>query len=309
VTGATPTAEMRRGVVVGAAAYLFWGIVPLYWKQLHHVPATEILAHRTVWGGLTFVAMARLAGEWSTVRAAVRDPRVARTLLLSGTLLSINWLTFIYAVGAGHLVDASLGYFINPLISVVLGMVVLGERLRRGQWIAVALAAAGVIQVTIAAGTLPWIALVLASSFGLYGLVRKTAPVASLPGSTIETLFIAPIGAFYLIWQAVHGSGAIGHADLRTHMLLAATGLVTALPLLWFTSAARRLPLSVVGFLQYLAPTGQLLTAVLVFGEPFSADRGRAFLCIWAGLAIFMIDALYIASRRRAFSEADPRSS
>jgi chloramphenicol-sensitive protein RarD len=288
VTG--PRDEARRGLALGIAAYAFWGVVPLYWRLLRHVDAVEILAHRTVWGIIAFAILAAAFGVGPAIRAALRDRRALIALAVSGALLAVNWGVFIHAVATDHLLDASLGYFINPLVSVLLGMVVLGERLRRLQWAALALAAAGVAQVALARGGLPWIALVLAASFGLYGLLRKTAPVDALAGSTIETGFIAPLGAGYLVYLAATGGGALGHVDGASHALLALTGLVTALPLVWFTAAARRLPLSTVGFLQYLAPTGQFLSAVLIFREPFAARELAAFVCIWAGLVVFSID-------------------
>jgi chloramphenicol-sensitive protein RarD len=292
-----PRDEARRGLAFGIAAYAFWGVVPLYWRLLRHVDAIEILAHRTVWGIAAFAIIAAGLGAGPAIRAALRDPRAVRALAASGALLAINWGVFIHAVATDRLLDASLGYFINPLVSVLLGMVVLGERLRRLQWTALGLAAAGVVQVALARGGLPWIALVLAGSFGLYGLLRKTAPVDALAGSTIETAFIAPLGAAYLGYLGATGGGALGHSDGPSHVLLVLTGLVTALPLVWFTAAARRLPLSTVGFLQYLAPTGQFLSAVLIFREPFAARELAAFACIWAGLVVFSVDLWRLARR------------
>jgi len=265
-------------------------VAPLYWRLLGGIDALELVAHRTVWGLVTFVAVSAVMGALPAVAAALRDRRARRALAVSGVLLACNWGVFIHAVASHHVLHASLGYFINPLISVVLGMVVLGERPRRLQWLAIALATAGVVQVAVHAGGLPWIALALACSFGLYGLLRKTAPVEALVGSTVETAFMAPLGLTYLGYLAATGGGALGHTDVATHVLLVTTGLVTAVPLVWFTAAARRLPLSTVGFLQYLAPTGQFLSAVLLFGEPFAIGDLAAFACIWAGLAVFSID-------------------
>ena len=288
--------ESRKGLLYGIAAYSLWGVIPLFWKLLTHVDPVEILAHRAVWGLGAFVGLAAIAGVWPEVRVALRDRRTLAVMALSGALLAINWGTFVAAVATDHLLDASLGYFINPLVSVALGMVVLGERLRRLQWLAIALAATGVALLTVDAGTLPWISLVLAVTFGLYGLVRKTAKVDSLVGSTVETAIMTPIAIAYLVFLAARGGGALGHAGTTTELLLVATGVITAVPLLLFTSAARRLPLSTVGFLQYLAPTGQFLLAVLAFGEPFARGKLAAFACIWAGLAVFSLDA-YRASR------------
>ncbi|WP_437727116.1 EamA family transporter RarD [Sorangium sp. So ce861] len=304
-----PTPEDRRdsrreaalGVVYGVAAYSAWGIVPVFWKQLRHVGAVEILAHRTVWSLLAFAALTLATGQLRALGAALRDRRVVKAMAATGALVSANWVLFIYAVSVGRVLDASLGYFINPLLSVLLGMVFLRERLRPAQWIALGLAAAGVVHLAVRAGAVPWIALALAGTFGVYGLLRKVAAVNSLPGSTLETLFIAPLGAAYLATLHAQDAGAMGSVDLRTDLLLAATGIITALPLVWFTNAARRLSLTTLGFLQYLAPSGQFLLAVLVYGEPFTATQAVSFACIWAGLAVFSADA---ALRARASTVA-----
>ncbi len=287
--------EHRTGLAYGIAAYAFWGVMPVFWKTLADVPASEILAHRVPWALLAFAAFARWRGRLADVGAAMVDRRVRSTLALSALLLGANWLTFVYAVVTDRVMQASLGYFINPLVSVLLGLVVLRERLRPGQWIAVALAAAGVAQLAVGADEVPWIGLVLAGTFGLYGLLRKTAKVDALPGSTAEMLLLAPAAILFLFGVEVRGTGQLGHADATTHLLLLATGPLTALPLLWFTNAARRLPLSSLGFIQYLAPSLQLLLAVVVFGEPFTAVHGRSFACIWLALAVFTIDRVHSA--------------
>jgi len=284
--------EHRRGLAYGVAAYVLWGIVPAYWKLFADVSPVEILAHRAVWGLGAFLVLAAISGELGAVKAALRDRRVLGTMVITAALLSVNWGVFIAAISAGHLLDASLGYFINPLVSVALGMVFLGERLRRLQAAAIALAAIGVALITWSAGRPPWIALILAFSFGSYGLVRKLAKVPSLAGSTVETLVMAPIAVIYLAVLAARGDGGLGHGDLNHHLLLISTGVISAVPLLLFTSAARRLPLATIGFLQYLAPTGQFLLAVLAYDEPFETARLAAFAFIWAGLAIFTIDLL-----------------
>lgn len=294
--------EAALGVVYGVAAYSAWGIVPVFWKQLRHVGAVEILAHRTVWSLLVFAALTLATGQLRALRATLRDRRVVGAMAATGALVSANWVLFIYAVSVGRVLDASLGYFINPLLSVLLGMVFLRERLRPAQWIALGLAAAGVVHLAVRAGSVPWIALALAGTFGVYGLLRKVVAVGALPGSTLETLFIAPLGAAYLASLHAGGAGAMGHVDLRTDVLLAATGIVTALPLVWFTNAARRLSLTTLGFLQYLAPSGQFLLAVLVYGEPFTATQAVSFACIWTGLAVFSADAALRASAARAGS-------
>ena len=226
------------------------------------------------------------------MRRAFAEPSTVRVLFASGALLLVNWGVFIYAVATGRVLGAALGYFINPLLSVLLGTVVLRERLRPLQWLAIALASAGVVQMAVRSGGVPWIALVLASSFGLYGLLRKIAPVDALAGSTIETGLMAPLGAAYLGWLHFTGKSAFARGDVATDALLVAGGLVTAVPLVWFTAAARRLPLATVGFLQYIAPTGQFLVGLLVFHEPFAARDLVAFGCIWAGLAVFTADLI-----------------
>lgn len=298
--------EAAWGVVYGIAAYSAWGIVPVFWKQLRHVGAVEILAHRTVWSLLAFAALTLVTGQRRALGAALRDRRVVAAMAATGALVSANWVLFIYAVAVGRLLDASLGYFINPLLSVLLGMLFLRERLRPAQWLALGLAASGVVYLAVRAGSVPWIALALAGTFGVYGLLRKVVAVNSLPGSTLETLFIAPLGAAYLVTLHVDGSGAAGRTDLRTHVLLAATGIITALPLVWFTNAARRLSLTTLGFLQYLAPTGQFLLAVLVYGEPFTATQAVSFACIWTGLAVFSADAALRARRPRVLTARGP---
>jgi chloramphenicol-sensitive protein RarD len=277
----------RVGLMQGVLAYGLWGIVAAYWKLLSHVSPVEVIAHRAVWGLCSFAMIVAVAGEWRALRSALRDVKLVGVMALSGFLLAINWGVFVWATTNGHLLDASLGYFINPLVSIALGTLVLRERLRRLQWIAIVLAAIGVALLTWRAGRVPWVALLLAGTWGLYGLVRKTARVDALVGSTIETLLLAPIGVIYL---AVLGGGVALTASASTLALLVGTGIVTIVPLVLFTSAARRLPLSTLGFLQYLAPTGQFLLAVLAFGEPLAHDRLLAFIWIWAGLAVFTID-------------------
>jgi chloramphenicol-sensitive protein RarD len=292
--------ESRRGLGYGLAAYLLWGIVPVFWKLLAEVSPVEILAHRVVWGGLALVAIAWLAGAAPAVRAALADRRTVAMMGLSGALLVINWGTYVGAVVTGHILDASLGYFITPLISVGFGTLVLRERLRRLQWLALGLAAAGVVILTWRAGHVPWIAVVLSTSFGGYGLVRKVARVESLAGSTIETVLLVPVALVYLAILAARGGGQLGHAATTTQLLLLSTGVVTAGPLLLFTSAARRLPLSTIGFLQYIGPTGQFVLAVAVYGEPFARPQLLAFGSIWLGLAAFSIDLVRQAPRARS---------
>ena len=286
--------ESRKGLLSGVLAYALWGIVAAYWRLLRHVDPIELVAHRAVWGLGAFGLLVVIAGQRSALAAALREPRTVGVMLVSGSLLAVNWIVFVWATVSGHLLEASLGYFMNPLVSIALGTLVLRERLRRLQWLAIALAAAGVAFLTWRAGRVPWVALVLAVSWGLYGLVRKIVRVEALVGSAIETLLLAPIAVVYL---ALRGT-AVEAGDPQTIALLVGTGVVTAIPLILFTVAARRLPLSTVGFLQYLAPTGQFLLAVLAYGEPLAHDRLIAFVLIWIGLAAFSID-LAQATRKR----------
>jgi chloramphenicol-sensitive protein RarD len=282
--------QFRRGLAYGVAAYGLWGLAPLFWKLLDGVSPVEILAHRLAWGLLAFAAIVYVARAAPAVFEALRDRRTVAALVLSGVLLVINWGVFVGAVATDNVLDASLGYFINPLLSVGLGTVVLRERLRPLQWLAIGLAIAGVTLLTWRAGRVPWISLVLAGSFGFYGLVRKMVRVESLAGSTVETALLAPIAVIYLVALAVRGDGQLGHASTATQLLLLATGVVTAAPLLLFNSAARLLPLSTVGFVQYLAPSTQFVLAIALYGEPLVRDRLITFALIWLGLAVFSVD-------------------
>jgi chloramphenicol-sensitive protein RarD len=295
--------KSRRGLAHGIAAYALWGLAPLFWKIPHivHISPVELIAHRVVWGVAAFAALAWIAGAGPAVRTAFRDRRTVAAMALSGALVIVNWGAFVIAVQTDHLLDASLGYFINPLLSVALGMAVLRERLRALQWFAIGLAAVGVAVLTWGIGRVPWLSIVVAVSFGVYGLVRKLARVESLAGSTVETALVAPVAVAYLVIVAVRGEGALGHASSGTHLLLIATGVVTAVPLLLFTSAARLLPLSTVGFLQYLAPTAQFVLALFRYHEPFDRHQLVAFGFIWLGLIAFSIDLV-----RRPISRTGP---
>ena len=287
---ADPARERRLGLLLGVGAYATWGVVPLFWHQLRGIAPVEILAHRAAWGLLAFALFVAVTRQAPALRVAARQPRAVAILAGSGLLLAANWGLFIWATLSGHLLQASLGYFINPLVSVALGVGFLGERLSRRTLAAIALAGVGVAWLAISAGTVPWVALALAGSFGAYGLIRKVIAVPALVGSTLETAVMAPIAVGYLAWLAARGEGALGHASAGTHALLVATGFVTAVPLAWFTAAARRLPLSTIGFLQYLAPTGQFITALAALGEHLSRRKLVAFGFIWVALAVFTVE-------------------
>lgn len=274
------------GVAFALLAYVTWGIVPLYWKLLAAVAPIELVAHRIVWALVVVGVLSRVAGTWHEVGAALGDRAVRSKLLFSSVLIGTNWGLFIWAVATGRTAEASLGYFINPLMSVLLGVIVLGERLQRGQWIAVALAGLAVVLLLVLGDGLPWVALTLAVTFAAYGIVRKLAPISSLPGLFVESLVLTPIALGLVAWRERAGDGVLGSGDARLVTLVALSGLVTALPLAWFNAAARRLPLSTVGFFQYVSPTLQLLLAVYAFDEPVAPARWAAFALIWVALAI-----------------------
>jgi chloramphenicol-sensitive protein RarD len=293
---ARPTASSGLAAAIGA--FVLWGLFPLYLKPLASVPALQIMAHRIVWCCLLVFAWLAWRGQLGAVRAALVDPVSRLRLTASAMLISVNWLTYVWAVSNGHVVDASLGYFINPLLNVVLGVLVLGERLNRAQRFAVGLAALGVIYLALVAGRPPWIALALAVSFGTYGLIRKVVAVESVPGLATETLILAPLAAAFLVWCEAHGSGALGHQSVTVDALLLGSGLATALPLTLFAYGARLIPYSTIGIVQYIGPTLQFLIGVFVFHEAFSRSRAIGFVLIWAGLAVYAIDGAW--RRRRA---------
>jgi chloramphenicol-sensitive protein RarD len=278
----------RAGAAAAVGAFLLWGLFPLYWKMLAAVPTLEVVAHRTVWGFAAVAAWVTLRGGWAEAHAVARRPRTLVLLGAGAVLIGLNWLLYVWAVVHEHVVEASLGYYVNPLVNVLLGVVVLRERLSRAQRIAVALAGAGVAVLTLGHGRLPWIALALAVSFGLYGLVRKTVGADAVTGLLWETAILTPPALGLLALLSVRGTGAFGAGDASA--LLALGGPVTVVPLVLFALGARALPLSTVGLIQYLSPSLQFLLAVLVFREPFTKEHAAAFLCIWAALALLTWD-------------------
>lgn len=285
-------ATARSGLAAAVAAFAIWGVFPLYLRPLAQVPALQVMAHRVVWCCLLVMLFLGWRGELGTVRAALADPGTRRRLAASAILISVNWLVYVWAVANGHVVEASLGYFINPLLNVVLGVLILSERLTRPQWLAIMLAAIGVLYLTVAAGRPPWIALVLAASFGTYGLIRKTMKVESVPGLASETLLLAPFALAFLVWVQAQGTGTFGHEGRVIDALLVGSGLVTALPLALFAYGARRIPYSTVGIVQYIGPTVQFLIGVFVFHEPFPRSRAIGFILIWTGLLVYAADGL-----------------
>jgi chloramphenicol-sensitive protein RarD len=284
---------MPTGPLAAAAAYVLWGVFPLYIKQVAAVPALQVVAHRSWWSLVFVFGLLALLGRLRWVRAALADGRTLRVFALSALLLSANWLVYVWAVSAGRIVDASLGYFINPLVNVLLGVWLLRERPRPLQWVAVAIAGAGVAWLVLGAGEWPWIAFVLAGSFALYGLLRKTAPLGAAEGLALETLMQAPVALLLIGWWTWQGSGAMRVDAPATSMWLLAAGPFTAVPLLLFAYGARRVTLATLGLLQYLGPTLQFLIGVVVYGEPFTAERAVGFALIWAALAIYTAESLW----------------
>lgn len=284
-------AERRVGSLYAIAAFGFWGLTPVYYKLMPHVPPVEVLAHRVVWSVVFGALFVSLVSAWPAVRSALSSPRTLRALALTAALVSTNWLIYIYAVVSDQVMATSLGYYINPLVNVLLGMLFLGERLGRGRTLAVALAAMGTASLAFELGGLPWISLTLAFSFGFYGLIRKRLGLPAMAALFVETLLVAPLALLALGWFGAQGESAFG-SDLRTTVLLVFAGPVTLLPLLWFAEAARRLPLITVGFFQYLAPTLTFLLATLVYSEPFTLAWAVTFVLIWSGLAVFTIDSI-----------------
>jgi chloramphenicol-sensitive protein RarD len=285
-------AERCTGLAAAISAFVMWGMFPLYLKLLEAVSALQIMTHRVVWCCVLVLGWLAWRQELGAVRVALANPASRLRLAASGVLISINWLVYVWAINNEHVVESSLGYFINPLVSVLLGVVLLSERLNRAQWTAVGLAGAGVLYLAIVTGRPPWIALVLAMSFGLYGFIRKVVTVESVPALATETLLLTPLAGGYLLWLGFQGRGAFGNLGVGVDLLLLGSGLATAVPLAMFAYGARRIPLSTVGLTQYVAPSMQLLLGVFVFGEPFPRARAIGFTLIWLALAIYAVDGL-----------------
>jgi chloramphenicol-sensitive protein RarD len=300
------TGRTRAGLFLGLGAYALWGVMPLYFKAVAAVRPTEIVAHRIVWSLLFLGALAALWRRGPAIRAAMTTPRIALTLALTSALIGVNWLVYIYAVVSGHVLEGSLGYYLNPLVNVLLGVAFLEEKLTRAQTGAFLLAAAAVALLAAGAGGAIWISLTLAASFALYGFLRKIVPVDALEGLSVESIFLSPLALAWLLWLQGHGEGSF-LASRVTDALLILGGAVTAIPLLMFTAAAKRLPYSTLGFLQYIAPSLQFLLAVLVFGEPLTGAHVAAFAAIWAALAVFLFEGVRVGRRdsaRRAAASA-----
>ncbi len=291
--------EKLVGGAYAAAAFGAWGVLPVYFHVMAFVPPLELLSHRIVWSVVLLAVLVTVLGRWPAIRAALADGRTRLMLLGSTTFICINWLTFIWAVSAERVMEISLGYYINPLVNVVLGLLVLRERLSVPQAVAVGLAALGVANLALTTTGLPWPSLVVALSFGFYGLIRKTTRVESIEGLFLETSLVGPLALGFLLVLGVQGAGQFTAAGPGQALMLVASGLITSLPLIWFASGARRISYIAVGFFQYLAPTGHFLLAVFAFGEPFTRDHAVTFVCIWTALAIFSVDRVRQAGRDR----------
>lgn len=291
-SSATAARTSWSSLFAAAGSYLLWGLFPLYWKHFHQIDATELIAHRMIWALVFLLIVIAAQRSFGRLGAALSTRSGLLNNLLSGALLTANWLVYVWGVNTGHIIDTSLGYFLVPLLNVLLGRWFFGEKLRPAQLVAVILATIGVGVLIWQVGRPPWIALAVASTFGFYGLLRKRSPLGALLGLTAETLLLAPLAILFLAWRWHAGTGALGHTDLPTTWFLVSTGVVTAVPLLLFAKGARGLRLTSLGLLQYLAPTCQFLLGWLVYNEPLSRERAASFALIWLGLLIYSGDAV-----------------
>ncbi len=296
---------MNRGLLYGFMAYFIWGVLPIYWKQIQDVPALEIISHRMAWSFFFTAGLIALRQEFSQIRQLLHQPKTLLTFFISALLLVLNWLVYIWAVNAGYIVDASLGYFINPLVNVLLGVVFLREKLRSWQWISVGIAAVGVLYLAISYGVIPWIGLTLALTFGFYGFIRKKVTQNSSHGFFLETGFIFIPALAYLFYLEFQGVGAFGHLSFFENSLLTLTGVITAIPLVMFGFAAQNVNLSTLGFMQYIAPTLQFLIGVLVYAEDFSSNRIIGFSVIWLALLVYSIEGGWMNRKTQQFAPAD----
>lgn len=299
---ATDAQRHRAGLLFGLGAYLAWGVMPLYFKALSHVSPGEILGHRILWSLVLLGGLVIAWRRWPHIRAAIANRRLLMTLMATSALIAVNWLVYIIAIVSGHVLEGSLGYYLNPLVNILMGVLLLGERLTRAQTIATILAAAGVAVLAAGAGSGLWISFTLALSFASYGFLRKIAPVEAVEGLSIETILLAPFALGWILWLEYQGVGGLSHWSWTTSILLILGGAITAIPLLMFTAAAKRLPFSTLGFLQYVAPSIQFLLAVLVFGEHLTVAHIVCFAAIWTALAIFTLDGVRrsVVARRGA---------
>lgn len=291
---------MRKGIWYAAACYSTWGLFPIYFKALHSIPSLEILLHRMVWALVFLLLVLAVRRQWTWIANILRQPKLLAGFAASALLLSANWFLYIWAINNDRIVDASLGYFMTPLVNVFLGFILLKERLRSVQWFAIACAGLGVLWLGLQTGHPPWIALALASTFGMYGLLRKTAALGALEGLSLETMLLFPFALSYLIYLAFQGQSGFLQTTTSTQLLLLAAGPITAIPLLMFAAAARRIPLATLGLMQYISPTIQLFIGIWLYHEQFSHDRMLGFLGIWAGLLVYSLDSLRVSFRNKA---------
>lgn len=297
----TPHPEAARGAVAAAAGFLCWGIVPLYWKQLHAVPALELIAHRIVWSLLFLLVVQAWRGRLGAIREGFTGARAIGLNLLSSVLLAVNWTVYVWGVNHGHVIECSLGYFLTPLGNVALGFLFLHERLRPLQWTAIALAAAGVLVLLLRLGHFPWIALSLAGTWSCYAILKKKSALGPMNGLTVETILLFPLALGALLWWHHAGTGALGRVDAWEHTLILSAGVITAIPLLLFAQGAQRVQLSTLGLLQYISPSVQFLLGLFLYDEPFDTARLQAFAVIWAGLVLYTADSFW-SQRRRLFN-------
>ncbi len=290
----------RNGTLLAGSAYTIWGLFPLYFKALHSVPSLEILLNRMVWSLLFLIGILTWKKHWGWISQAIRNPKLVMSFALSATLLSANWLVYIWAVNEGRVIDASLGYFITPLVNILLGAVALRERMRTMQWVAVSFAAAGVLWLTWLTGNLPWIGLTLALTFGTYGLLRKTSSLGALEGLSLETALLFPFAGGYLCWLALQGQNAWFTQDSHVVTMLLLTGPVTAIPLLLFAAGARKIPMTTLGILQYISPMVQFLMGIWLFHEPFNAQKLAGFALIWLALILYSAEGVWMNFRKSA---------
>lgn len=295
---------MSKGIWYAVGAYLFWGFVPIFWKWLEANPALQLVSHRIIWSAVVLLVPIFVAGNWPEFRRAAHSRRAIVLYTIAAVTVAINWFVYVWAVNAGFIVQTALGYFINPLVTVLLGVIVFREKLRRWQWTAIGLAAAGVVYLTIYYHTLPWIALALALSFGTYGMVKKAAPLGAVHGLALETAILFLPALAFLLYQDHTGQGTFVHAGWQQTSLMIAAGPVTTAPLLLFAAAAKRIPLSVMGMLQFINPTIQFLLGVFLYHEPFARGQLVGFACVWGALALFVVEGY--TTRRRLAPHAVP---
>lgn len=290
---------MKKGILLAVSAYLFWGLLPIYWKSIQSVPSLEIIGHRIVWAFLFLLIIQIFRNRWSRIRIKLKEKKTRLIFAATTCLIGFNWFLYVWAVNSGYIVETSLGYFINPLVSVFLGVLILRESLRSFQWLAIAIAAAGVLYMTFLYGIFPWIALTLGFSFGLYGLLRKIGALDAIDGLTFETGMLFLPALVYLILLESEGFGAFAHNSLRITVLLSMAGVVTALPLILFAAAVRRIPLSMMGILQYILPTMLFVLGIFVYKETFSVERLIGFFFIWIALILFTMENIVFQRKLR----------